>query len=266
MGIPLLRGRAFETLDGPDSPPVVIINDQLAEQYFSGEDPLGKRIKRGPPASSTPWHTIVGVVGSIREAGMDKPAVPAFYVSQTQNPMSILYLAMRTGGDAMAVLPGVRQAVRNVDRVIPIYRVRKMEDIVRDSAWQLNYSMLLLSGLAGLALLLAIVGVYGVLSHSIRERTQEIGLRVALGAGRADVLLLILRQGVTLVAVGIGIGFVAAVGLTRFLAALLFGVEPLDLPTFGVSAALLLLVGAFASYFPARRATHIAPIDALRYE
>lgn len=166
----------------------------------------------------------------------------------------------------MAVLPGVRQAVRNVDRAIPIYRVRKMEDIVRDSAWQLNYSMLLLSGLAGLALLLAIVGVYGVLSHSIRERTQEIGLRIALGAGRGDVLLLILRQGVTLVAVGIGIGFVAALALTRFLAALLFGVEPIDLPTFGLSAVLLLLVGAIAAYFPARRATHIEPIDALRYE
>ena len=266
MGIPLLRGRAFEELDQPGAPPVVIINDQLAEQYFAGEDPLEKRIKRGPPSSNAEWHSIVGVVGSIREAGMDKPAVPAFYVSQTQNPMTFLYLAMRTSGDPMAVLPGVRQAVRNVDRAIPIYRVRKMEDIVRDSAWQLNYSMLLLSGLAALALLLAIVGVYGVLSHSIRERTQEIGLRIALGASRSDVLLLILRQGVTLIAIGIGIGFVAAIVLTRFLSTLLFGVEPIDLPTFGLSAALLLLVGAFASYFPARRATYIEPIEALRYE
>jgi putative ABC transport system permease protein len=197
---------------------------------------------------------------------MDKPAVPAFYVSQTQNPMSFLYLALRTGGDAMAVLPGVRQAVRNVDRTIPVYRVRKMADIVRDSAWQLNYSMLLLSGLATLALLLAVVGVYGVLSHSIRERTQEIGLRIALGASRGDVLRLILRQGVTLIAMGIGIGFLAAIGLTRFLSALLFGVRPIDLPTFALSAAALLLVGAFASYFPARRATHIEPIEALRYE
>jgi putative ABC transport system permease protein len=266
MGIPLLRGRAFEDLDQPGAQPVIIINDQLAEQYFPKEDPLGKRIKKGPPSSNAEWHTIVGVVGSIREAGMDKPAVPAFYVSQTQNPMSFLYLAVRTGGDPMTALPGVRQAVRNVDRAIPIYRVRAMADIVRDSAWQLNYSMMLLSGLAALALLLAIVGVYGVLSHSIRERTQEIGLRVALGAGRNDVLLLILRQGVTLIAIGIGIGFVAAVGLTRFLSALLFGVTPIDLPTFALSAGLLLLVGAFASYFPARRATHIEPIEALRYE
>jgi putative ABC transport system permease protein len=267
MGIPLLRGRAFQQLDQPGAQPVVIINDQLAEQYFPGEDALGKRIKRGPPSSNAEWHTIVGIVGSIREAGMDKPAVPAFYVSQTQNPMSFLYLALRTSsGDSMAVLPGVRQAVRNVDRAIPVYRVRKMEDIVRDSAWQLNYSMLLLGGLATLALLLAIVGVYGVLSHSIRERTQEIGLRIALGAGRGDVLLLILRQGVTLIAIGIAIGFVAAIGLTRFLSALLFGVEPIDLPTFALSAALLLVVGACASYFPARRATHIEPIEALRYE
>jgi len=266
MGIPLLRGRAFQDLDQPGVQPVVIINDQLAGQYFPNEDPLGKRIKRGPPSSNAEWHSIVGVVGSIREAGMDKPAVPAFYVSQTQNPMSFLYLALRTSGDPLAVLPGVRQAVRNVDRAIPVYRVRKMEDIVRDSAWQLNYSMLLLSGLAALALLLVIVGVYGVLSHSIRERTQEIGLRIALGAGRGDVMRLILRQGVTLIAIGIGIGFVAAVGLTRFLSALLFGVEPIDLPTFALSAALLLVVGAFASYFPARRATHIEPIEALRYE
>jgi putative ABC transport system permease protein len=266
MGIPLLRGRTFQDLDQPGAQPVVIINDQLAEQYFPSEDVLGKRIKRGPPSSSAEWHTIVGVVGSIREAGMDKPAVPAFYVSQTQNPMSFLYAALRTAGEPMAVLPGARQAVRNVDRAIPIYRVRAMKDIVRDSAWQLNYSMLLLSGLAALALLLAIVGVYGVLSHSIRERTQEIGLRIALGAGRTDVLRLILRQGVTLVAIGIGIGSVVAIGLTRFLSALLFGVEPIDLPTFGLSAAVLLAVGALASYFPALRATHIEPIEALRYE
>jgi putative ABC transport system permease protein len=266
MGIPLMRGRAFQDLDQPGAQPVVIINDQLAEQYFPNEDALGKRIKRGPPSGNAEWHTIVGIVGSIREAGMDKPAVPAFYVSQTQNPMSFLYLAVRTGGDPMAVLPGVRQAVRNVDRAIPIYRVRKMDDIVRDSAWQLNYSMVLLSGLAALALLLAIVGVYGVLSHSIRERTQEIGLRIALGASRGDVLRLILRQGVTLIAAGIAIGSVAAIGLTRFLSALLFGVTPIDLPTFVLSAAALLLVGACASYFPARRATHIEPIEALRYE
>jgi ABC-type antimicrobial peptide transport system permease subunit len=197
---------------------------------------------------------------------MDKPAVPAFYVSQTQNPMSILYLALRTTGDPMAVLPGVRQAVRSVNPVIPIYRVREMQDIVRDSAWQLNYSMMLLSGLAGLALLLAIVGVYGVLSHSIRERTQEIGLRVALGASRSDVLRLILRQGMTLIAIGIVFGFLAAGGLTQFLSTMLFGVEPLDLLTFAFAAALLLLVGALASYLPARRATRIEPIDALRHE
>jgi putative ABC transport system permease protein len=266
MGIPLLRGRTFSDLDRPGSQPVVVISDQLAAQYFANEDPLGKRIKRGPPASSSEWHTIVGIVGSIREAGMDKPPLPAYYISQTQNPLSFMYLVLRTDGDPMAVLGAVRQAARNVSPLIPVYRARAMADIVRDSAWQLNYSMLLLGGLAALALLLAIVGVYGVLSHSIRERTQEIGLRIALGAGRSDVLMLILRQGVTLIAVGIAVGFVAASGLTRFLSALLFGVEPIDLPTFAVSAVVLLGVGAIASYLPARRATRIEPIDALRYE
>jgi putative ABC transport system permease protein len=266
MGIPLLRGRTFEDLDLPDSQRVVVIGDQLAEQYFPNEDPIGKRIKRGGPDSRDAWATIVGVVGSIREAGMDTPAGPAFYLSQTQQPLSFMYLVLKTSGDPTAVLPGLRRAVEGVHSGIPIYRVREMEDIVRDSAWQLNYSMMLMSGLAGLALLLALVGVYGVLSHAVRERTQEIGVRVALGADRKAVLGLVLRHGMVLVAIGAGIGFIGAAGLTRFLSALLFGVESLDWPTFGVSAAALLAIGAVASYFPARRATRIQPIEALRHE
>lgn len=266
MGIPLLRGRTFEDLDLRDSQRVAVIGDQLAELYFPNEDPIGKRIKRGGPDSRDEWAVVVGVVGSIREAGMDKPAVPAYYISQTQQPLSFMYLVLKTDGNATAVLPDVRRVVDGVQAGIPIYRVREMDDIVRDSAWQLNYSMMLLSGLAALALLLAVVGVYGVLSHAVRERTQEIGVRVALGADRTSVLGLVLRHGMVLIAVGAALGFVGAAGLTRFLSALLFGVESLDWPTFGVSAVALLGIGAVASYFPARRATRIEPIEALRHE
>jgi len=163
-------------------------------------------------------------------------------------------------------LPDARRIVRRVHKGIPSFEGLDLTTIVRDSVWQLNYSMILLGGLAALALLLTVVGVYGILSYSVRERTREIGVRIALGADRRDVLSLILRQGVSLVAVGIAVGLVAAAGVTRFLSALLFGVKPLDWPAFVIASAILVAAGALASYLPARRATRIEPIEALRYQ
>jgi putative ABC transport system permease protein len=265
MGIPLMRGRAFSSGDVPGGQPVTIVNDELARRYFPNEDPVGKRIKPGPPESPSPWLTIVGVVGSIRRSGMDKAATPAFYGNSAQTAGS-LTLVLQTDRNPIALLPDARLVVRRVNPGIPSFEGRDMTTVVRDSAWQLNYSMILLGGLAALALVLTIVGVFGILSYSIRERTQEIGVRIALGASRRDVLLLILRQGVTLVAIGIGIGLVSAVGLTRFLSALLFGVKPLDWLAFGFSSVLLVAAGIVATYLPARRATRIEPIEALRHQ
>jgi predicted permease len=264
LQIPLQRGRFFNRLDRSDAAGVAIINNQIAERYFPNENPIGKHIRPGPADSQQPWLTIVGVVGSIREAGIDKAPVAAYYQSQTQNPLSTLYIVLKTGGAPMALMPDVRRAVRAVHKSIPIYSAREMSAIIRDSAWQLNYAMILMSGLGGLALLLAVIGLFGVLSHSVRERTREIGVRMALGAGARDVSWMVLRHGVVLVALGVGIGLIAASGLTRFLSAMLFGVGPVDLPTFGLAVVLLLAAGLTAGLFPAWRATHIEPVKALR--
>jgi putative ABC transport system permease protein len=267
MGIPLLAGRVFGPEDRPvdrfDAPRSVVVGKEFVQRYFPGENPIGKHIRWGD--AHAPLLTIIGVVGDIREDGMDRPPQPYFYIFEDQAWFPG-YVIIHAPGDPMARMSSVRQAIKKADARAAVYRVLRLGDIVRASAWRLNYSMLLLGSLAAIALLLAMIGVYGVLSYSVRERTQEIGVRMALGANRPQVLSLVLRQGMKSVGTGILIGLIISAILTRFLQTLLFGVTPLDAGTFGIVALALLTAGCLASYVPALRAATLDPMIALRHE
>jgi ABC-type antimicrobial peptide transport system permease subunit len=241
------------------------VSQEFARRYFAGGDPAGKRLRWRGSKPDAPWFQVVGVVGDVREDGMDRPPQPYVYFPAKQSGFAG-YLALRGRSDPMKLLPLVRRAVRNADPHATIYRPRRMADVVRDSTWRLNYSAMLLGGLAGLSLLLAVVGVYGVLSFSVRERTQEIGVRMALGGARPQILGMVLKHGLSLAGAGVALGLGAAALVTRFLKTLLYGVTPLDLATF-VAVAVALLGAAFlASYLPAERATRLQPMRALRHE
>jgi putative ABC transport system permease protein len=265
LGIPLIYGRLFGREDRLDSPPVAIVSQEFARRYFAGADPAGKRLRWSGSRPDAPWFQVVGVVGDVREDGMEHPPQPYVYFPEEQGWFAN-NLALRGRSDPMKLLPLVRRAVWNVDPRAFVYRWRRMTEIVRDSTWRLNYSAMLLGGLAGLSLLLAVVGVYGVLSFSVRERTQEIGVRMALGGTRPQILGMVLKYGLSLAGAGVVIGLGAAALVTRFLKSMLYGVTPLDLATF-VGVAVALLGAAFlASYLPAERATRLQPMRALRYE
>ena len=266
IGLPLLKGRMFSSHDTRDSVGVVVISQEMAQRYWPGEDPLGKRMKWGGPDPDNPWLTIVGVVGDVREDGISKPPQPTFYAPLEQQPAEGFFLAIRTQSDPLSLMPAVRRALQEVSPKIPIYRLRKLDDVVLDSTWRLRYSMLLLGGLAGLSLILAVIGVYGVLSYAVTDRTQEIGVRMALGATQREIVRLILRRGLGLVAIGVLIGLTGAYALTRYLSSLLFGVSPLDPLTFTLVVLVLIVSGWLACYLPALRASRVDPMTALRYE
>jgi putative ABC transport system permease protein len=265
MGIPLVMGRDFGREDVPDAPGSAVVSEEFVRRYFAGADPIGKRVKVGLANSTQPWTTVVGVVGSIREDGIDQPPQAHLYLSEAQLDFFAGRIIFRArSGDTMNLVPAVQQAVKSADPQAGIYRVLRLEDEARGSIWRLSYSTVLLTGMALLAALLAVLGVYGVLSYVVRERTQEIGVRMALGAERFDVISVIVGQGLWLVGSGVFIGLCAAAALTRLLSSLLFGVAAIDPATFVGVAAVLLFAGYIASYVPARRATHVDPLIAMR--
>jgi predicted permease len=267
MGIPLLRGRYFTEQDGAKSTHVLIVSESLAKEYWPGQDPLGKRLKWGPPESTDPWLTVVGVVGDVKQGALETATDAHTYEPYVQlgTPIS-LRVAVRGMGDAGALAADIRVATWSLDRQLALGSVRTMDQIIRQSTEGRRFVLSLVGSFATLALLLASIGIYAVLAYSVTRRTHELGVRMALGARRGDVFRMVLGQGLRVMAIGIVIGVAGALGLTRFLQSLLYEVQPTDPPTFVAVLLLLASVSVAASYIPARRAMRVDPMVALRYE
>jgi predicted permease len=261
MGIPLLRGRSFNAGDTALAPPVVLINQTMARQLFPHVDPVGKRLRNSP---NGPFSTIVGVIGDVRHSDLETPPSPEMYISYLQGPPTNPFIVIRTTGDPAALAATVRGEVQALDNAIAAYDIRPMAQVRADSIGERRFVLLLVSAFGALALVMAAVGVYGVMALVVSERTPEIGVRLALGAQRGAVMRLVVAQGLTLAATGIGIGVVVSLALTPLLTAQLYGIRALDVPTIVAVPGLLLAVAALACYLPARRAMQIDPVNALR--
>ena len=263
LRIPLQKGRQFTAQDVKDAPRVIIINDVLAQRLWPNEEVLGKRLRVGFETES---REIVGVVATTKQANLIAEPRPTMYMPYAQVPIGGLTLVIRTKGDPLLLAPVIREHVRLQDRDIPVSRIGTMEQVLSSSVAQQRFTMLLMGLFAGLALILALVGIYAVMSYLVTQRSHEIGIRLALGAGMNDVLQLMLKTGLSLTLAGIAIGLGAAWGLTRFMSTLLFGVTATDALTFAGVPLLLTVVALIACYVPARRATKVDPLVALRYE
>jgi putative ABC transport system permease protein len=266
MGVPLRRGRLFTEQDGPGSPRVALVDEELARRYWPNEDPIGRRIILNAGGASEQRLEVVGVLGHVKQQGLDDEARVQLYVPYRQMGVSSMVVAVRTTGDPLNAVSLVRSAVLGVDKDQPISQVRTMESQLADSVGQRRLSMMLLALFAGFALLIACVGLYGVTAYSVTQRTREIGVRMALGARGAQVVGAFVRDGLRLTLVGLAVGGVAALAGGRLIASQLYEVHPGDPLTLGITAVVLGTVALLASYVPARRATRIDPMTALRSE
>jgi putative ABC transport system permease protein len=268
LNIPLLQGRSFT--DADRKAPVLIINQTMAKKYFPDQDPIGKRLKTGDADPTSPWETVVGVVGDVKYAGLDAPPSPTLYVPYTLEGWTgwsrDMSLVVRTNVDPASIVSAVRQELRGIDADVPLAEVRTMNDLIDRSVGEQRFRTLLLGTFSALALVLAGIGIFAVISHMASQRTREIGIRMALGAGRGEIMKLILRQAGVLALVGIAIGVVGAVFLTRVMRSLLFSVSATDALSFVSMCALLALVALLAASIPAIRATRVDPMLALRNE
>jgi putative ABC transport system permease protein len=268
MKIPLLVGRAFTERDDAHSPGVVIVNETLAKRHFPNENPIGKHVKPGIALEGEPvWREIVGVVKDVKHRqSLGRDSEPEYYLPHAQMPINSMNLVVRTTNEPRSLARSLQHEVQSLDRDIPVFRIKTLEQYLGVAVAQPKFNALLLSLFAGLALLLTAIGLYGVMSYSVVQRAQEIGIRVALGARTGDVLMMVLRQGLKLTALGLLIGLAAAYTLTRYMQSLLFGVKPADPLTFAAIALLLIAVALLACWVPARRATKVDPLKALRTE
>ena len=267
MGIPLLRGRFIERSDDDKAPRVLVVNEAFTKQYFPNGDAIGKRIRLGKLTSEFPWGAIVGVVGDVRGFALEEPPLPTMYwpVAQVRATPS-LAIVVRTQNDPAALASAVRDAIGEIDRAQPIYDMQTLDQLVGKSLDQRRFTLTLMVLFGVIALVLSSIGIYGVMAFAVTQRTQEIGIRMALGASAIDVLKMVVGSGMFLALIGVGVGLIGAFALTRLMASLLFGVSPTDLVTFGFVTAGLLVVALLACYIPARRATKVDPLVALRYE
>jgi putative ABC transport system permease protein len=282
LRIPLRKGRFFSDADArvalplmrywdqqpypahyndPQPVPVALINETMARLYWPNEDPLGKRLR----IISSPWITVVGVVGDVHHSGLNAPPNPEIYMSTLQEPQGALAVMLRTSGDPLQLAAATRQDLKELDKDLPV-TITTMDQIFANSVAGQRFNALLLGIFASLALVLAMIGVFGVINYSVAQRTHEIGIRLALGAQRRDVFKLVVGEGLILALFGVALGAAGAFGLTRLIASLLFGVSPTDGLTFGLVSMLVTAVALFACYLPARRATRVDPLEALRYE
>jgi putative ABC transport system permease protein len=267
MGMQLLRGRDFSSDDLARPAHLTIINESLAQRIFPGEDPLGKRVTFGGMLGTQPdWHEIIGVVSDTRHLSLDDPPQPRAYDLFGQHGGRSMFVVARVAGDPTSLAGAVRAEVRQLDAEAPVWQMATLEELVARSAATRRFSMSLIGAFALIALALAAVGVYGVINHSVSQRTREIGIRMALGARPCDVIELIIGQSLRLTLIGVASGLAAALALTRLMRSLLFGVSATDPVTFVGVAGLLTFVALLACFVPARRATKVDPLAALKHE
>jgi putative ABC transport system permease protein len=266
MGIALRQGRVLQASDDANTPPVVVINETMARSFWPNESPLGKRIRLLAPSQKGPLTEIVGIVRDVSLHQLNEETQPGAYYSQAQDPARTMSLVVRTAADPLALAAAVRREAQALDSAAPVFGVSTAEQTLGQTVAQPRFNLILLGLFAAVALLLAAVGIYGVLAHAVRQRTHEMGVRLALGARPGAVFRLVIGQGMGLAGVGIGIGLSGAFALTRYLESLLYEVKPTDPLTFGGVALLLLGVSLSACWIPARRATKVDPMVALRSE
>jgi predicted permease len=269
LGMRLVSGRFFTDADDASHPDVMIMSVDTARRFFGNGDPIGRTLSlplNRNGVNSRVDMTLVGIIANVKYSGLDAAADDAVYRPFKQQTWVAPYLVVRTAGDPQLLVPTVRREIGNIDRGIVVSDVRALEGIVSDAAAQPRFRTMLLASMAALALLMAVIGLYGVVAYSVAQRTREIGIRMALGARRHDVLAMVLREGLMLAAAGIATGLLLAVLAVRALTGLLYGVASTDAMSFAASAVSLLIVAFFASYIPARRATKVDPLIALRSE
>jgi predicted permease len=265
MGMPILRGRTFSAEDGPTTAPVAVINQTMARRLWPNEDPVGRRFKMGTNPQ-TPWSTVIGVVGDLRHEALEVEPAAEFYIWYLQGPPVAPFIVVRTQGDPAALAGSVRAELKALEKDLAVYDMRTMTEVRSASVAERRFILVLALAFGLLALTLAAVGVYGVMALVVSERTQEMGIRLALGAPPVQVLALVVRQGLTLAAVGIVVGSAASMALTPMMTRLLYGVGLFDPVTLAGVPALLLVVALIACVIPARRAMRVDPVTALRYE
>jgi putative ABC transport system permease protein len=266
MRIPLLRGRFFSEQDSPSSPNVAIISETLSRRYFPNQNPIGRQMRFGLLANSNVSREIIGVVGDVRDVALSRKPGPMMYVPFVQAPLWGGEVVVRSSSSVSSVAAAIRRTVRSIDKDLPVTDVESFPKAVVASVAQERFRTLLMSSFSGIALILAAVGIFGVISYSASQRTHEIGIRIALGAQQHNVLRLILGQGTKLALLGLGAGTVAALLLTHLMASLLYGVSATDPLTFGAVCIILLAVAVTACYVPARRAMRADPMVALRHD
>jgi putative ABC transport system permease protein len=269
MGIPVVQGRAFSRGDVADAPPVAMISEAAARKYFPGEDPLGQVITLGwgrGEGKPKVGGAVVGIVGDVKSAGLAEEKPPEMYVTYAQMPVETMDVVLRTSIAARSLAPAAEKVVHSLDPELPVARVATLDEVVARSISEPRFYMILLGAFAAMAVFLAALGIFGVLSYAVVQRSREIGIRVALGAHPRDVLRMVLGQAARLAALGVVAGLAGAIALSRAIASLLFQLSPTDPATLGTMAALLAAVALVASYLPARRATRVDPLVALRSE